>query len=89
MRKRHALTTSPLCRPMRLVLLALLTLCAGQASGHNADGDTLSALEQRMSRLEAKWEHMPKIHGILRGKYEYEPELNAAQFDLRTARLSG
>ncbi len=32
--------------------------------------------------------YLPKIHGILRGKYEYEPDLNASRFEIRNARLS-
>ena len=31
---------------------------------------------------------MPKLHGILRGKYEYEPNLGASRFEVRNARLS-
>lgn len=30
----------------------------------------------------------PSIHGILRGKYEYEPDLGAGRFEIRNARLS-
>lgn len=32
--------------------------------------------------------HSPEIHGILRGKYEYEPNLDASRFEIRNARLS-
>lgn len=28
------------------------------------------------------------IHGILRGKYEYQPEMEASRFEVRNARLS-
>ena len=31
---------------------------------------------------------LPQIHGILRGKYEYEPDLDASRFEVRNARLS-
>lgn len=71
-----------------MALFMLLALCAGQAGAQESVDEGTSALEQRMSRLEDKWEHMPKIHGILRGKYEYEPELNASRFEVRNARLS-
>lgn len=30
----------------------------------------------------------PQIHGILRAKYEYEPDLDASRFEVRNARLS-
>lgn len=30
----------------------------------------------------------PQIHGILRGKYEYQPEMEASRFEVRNARLS-
>lgn len=30
----------------------------------------------------------PKIHGILRGKFEYQPEMKAGRFEVRNARLS-
>lgn len=33
-------------------------------------------------------ESVPKIHGILRGKYEYQPEMDASRFEVRNARLS-
>ncbi len=33
-------------------------------------------------------DYLPQIHGILRGKYEYEPELSASRFEVRNARLS-
>ncbi len=33
-------------------------------------------------------EYLPKLHGMLRGKYEYEPDLNASRFEVRNARLS-
>lgn len=33
-------------------------------------------------------EYLPQLHGILRGKYEYEPDLEASRFEIRNARLS-
>lgn len=32
--------------------------------------------------------YMPQIHGILRGKYEYQPEMEAGRFEVRNARLA-
>lgn len=48
-------------------------------------------LDERVSELEknaAKQKYIPQIHGILRGKYEYEPALKANRFEVRNARLS-
>ncbi len=33
-------------------------------------------------------DYLPKLHGILRGKYEYEPGLDASRFEVRNARVS-
>lgn len=30
----------------------------------------------------------PQIHGIMRGKYEYQPDMDASRFEVRNARLS-
>ncbi len=35
-----------------------------------------------------KEKYKPKLRGILRGKYEYEPELDAERFEVRNARIS-
>lgn len=55
----------------------------------------ITQLEQDKSRMEQdrklsdkKQEYKPQIHGILRGKYEYEPDLDASRFEVRNARLS-
>lgn len=33
-------------------------------------------------------QNTPQVHGILRGKYEYEPALSSSRFEVRNARLS-
>ena len=33
-------------------------------------------------------EYMPRIQGILRGKFEYQPQMKAGRFEVRNARLS-
>lgn len=33
-------------------------------------------------------QELPEIHGILRGKFEYQPDLGAGRFEVRNARLS-
>lgn len=35
-----------------------------------------------------KESNMPNIHGILRGKYEYQPDIDGSRFEVRNARLS-
>ncbi len=35
-----------------------------------------------------KFNFLPQLHGILRGKYEYEPGLDASRFEVRNARIS-
>ena len=37
---------------------------------------------------EWKAQYKPKLRGILRGKYEYSPDLNASRFEVRNARIS-
>ena len=50
--------------------------------------ERLTQIEQGLRRQTEKQKFMPQIHGILRGKYEYEPDLNASRFEVRNARLS-
>lgn len=58
------------------------------------------SVEQRLARLESLMEEqqarqqemkssqLPQLHGIIRGKYEYQPEMDASRFEVRNARLS-
>ncbi len=39
-------------------------------------------------KTQDKSQYLPQIHGILRGKFEYEPDLSASRFEVRNARLS-
>lgn len=41
-----------------------------------------------VATAQPKENYMPQIHGILRGKFEYQPEMNAGRFEVRNARLS-
>lgn len=50
-------------------------------------------VEERLTKLEKFAQarqsgYMPQLHGVLRGKFEYEPDLNAGRFEVRNARLS-
>lgn len=72
----------------RLLLFLLLTLTHAAHAGaqdRQADADSL---ERRLARLEERGRYLPRVHGILRGKYEYEPGLQASRFEVRNARLS-
>lgn len=37
---------------------------------------------------ESKVDYTPQVHGTVRGKYEYEPEIEKGRFEVRNARLS-
>ena len=60
----------------------------GTAIAQDDTDERLSALEEKVEQMAKRSEHLPKVHGILRGKYEYEPELGASRFEVRNARLS-
>lgn len=68
-----------------------LALCGMQQAGAQTLEQRISALEQQMKTtadVQDKQDHKPQIHGILRGKYEYQPDLEASRFEVRNARLS-
>ncbi len=83
-----------------IILVLFLTLVfAGASRAQPADspfaGQRLSSLEQqltetgdRLATHEEKSKYMPQLHGILRGKIEYEPDIDAGRFEVRNARLS-
>lgn len=80
----------------KVFVFLLLSLSYGAAA-------TAQSLEERVSILEEKAQtplssstqsasekqkYLPQLHGILRGKYEYEPNIGASRFEVRNARLS-
>lgn len=70
-------------------IIALLCLFAIRTSAQELTLDErIKQLEQKIQEQSEKQEHSPKIHGILRGKYEYEHDLDASRFEVRNARLS-
>lgn len=70
-------------------IIALLCLFAIRTSAQELTLDErIKQLEQKIQEQSEKQEHSPKIHGILRGKYEYEHNLDASRFEVRNARLS-
>lgn len=70
-----------------LLLLLLSFLFAATVKAQTTD-ERLDALENEISRLRLQQEYLLKIHGILRGKYEYQPEIEKGRFEVRNARLS-
>lgn len=70
-----------------LLILFLLFLFSGVAKAQTVE-ERLAALENAFEKEKLKQECMPKIHGILRGKYEYQPEMGKSRFEVRNARLS-
>lgn len=75
---------------MRQMMIALLTLAAPIAQAQTIE-ERVAALEQaaKLQQKEvAESKYMPRLHGILRGKYEYQPEMDASRFEVRNARLS-
>ncbi len=64
-----------------LLLAAAHTLCYAADTEDNAPQETAAQPSSRAT-------YMPEFHGIIRGKYEYEPSLDASRFEVRNARLS-
>ena len=78
---------------MRIFLLVLFLTFLYAASAHAQGSSDSRGMEERLTRLEKMMQSktskfMPGLHGILRGKFEYEPDLNAGRFEVRNARLS-
>ena len=79
----------------RILLLVLIYfLIALAVEGQTVD-ERLALLEKKMEGMEKKhrrdslWQvYKPQLHGILRGKFEYEPALGASRFEVRNARIS-
>ncbi len=76
------------------VSILFLLLCYGGALSAQTVEERLSVLEERLQQVTDKKtsnennDGKPQIHGILRGKYEYQPDLDASRFEVRNARLS-
>ena len=66
-----------------LALAALLPMTAwSQEPVINEDGKKIDK-----EVMETK-DYMPEIHGTIRAKYEYQPEIDAMRWEVRTARVS-
>lgn len=70
-------------------MLAFLGFCVtGIRAQELSVEERLAQLEQKLDEQTEKQKHVSLIHGILRGKYEYEHSLDASRFEVRNARLS-
>ncbi|MCQ2220526.1 MAG: OprO/OprP family phosphate-selective porin [Prevotella sp.] len=70
-------------------MLAFLCLYAAEANAQELSiEERLAQLEQKFQEQSEKQKSIPQVHGILRGKYEYEHDLEASRFEVRNARLS-
>ncbi len=66
-----------------MTLLSFLMICPVVAQApYNEDGRKLDK-----GKMEAQ-DYLPQIHGTIRGKFEYQPELKASRFQVRNARFS-
>lgn len=50
--------------------------------------ERIATLEDNLQTASDQQKYQPQIHGILRGKYEYQQDLDASRFEVRNARLS-
>lgn len=74
---------------LRYACITLFLLFLASVAGHaQTVEERLSALEKAQTEKSTTSKYMPQLHGILRGKYEYEPDLDASRFEVRNARLS-
>lgn len=73
---------------MKVFLSILLCVCCSCPLVAQSLEERISALEEKMQTESKERKYYPQIHGILRGKYEYQPEMNANRFEVRNARLS-
>jgi len=65
------------------VLIALLPLAAtAQTPSINGNGKKIEK-----EKMESK-DYLPKIHGTIRAKYEYQTTMGAGRFEVRNARVS-
>lgn len=73
--------------PLRVALLALCWSVSAGVGAQDAD-DRLEALEAQVAKQRETSAYLPRLHGVLRGKYEYSPTLDASRFEVRNARIA-
>ncbi|MBQ0023843.1 MAG: porin [Prevotellaceae bacterium] len=69
-------------------LFVLLAFLYAEAASAQTLEERISTLEKQLEKVNATRNNAPQLHGILRGKYEYQPDLEASRFEVRNARLS-
>ncbi len=70
-----------------VLIVFLLFLFIGLAQGQEPEVRT-SLVERKLEQMERRNAYRPQFHGLLRGKCEYQPQSDAARFEVRNARLS-
>lgn len=76
---------------IKIGVCIVLTFCCCIYTSAQTIEERISKLEQLEAQRhssEMSKESSPQIHGILRGKYEFQPDLDAGRFEVRNARLS-
>ena len=72
-------------KSIRIGLLALLPLVSVYPQTVTYDNEDGKKIEKE--RLETR-DYIPEIHGTLRSKFEYQPQMAANRFEVRNARIS-
>lgn len=67
-----------------LLLAALLPLAAYAQHPDHANEDGKKIYKEKLDTKD----YVPEVHGTIRSKYEYQTEMGAGRFQVRTARLS-
>lgn len=83
---------SAIVRRQKLIFAGILAagfLLVGSAvaAGQTVE-ERLTALERSLQEQQTKHNYMPEVSGILRGKFEYQPDLDKGRFEVRNARLA-
>lgn len=74
---------------VRVIIIAvfLAFVYVGLAQAQTLE-DRLAAVEGQLQDSQTKDKYKPQIHGILRGKYEFQPAMEEGRFEVRNARLA-
>lgn len=62
--------------------LFIVAMASAQSANETGDGKKLET-----EKMEVK-DYLPQIHGTIRGKFEYQPQIDAGRFEVRNARFS-
>lgn len=65
-----------------------LAMCVCIPAIAQTQEERIATLEDKLQTMTDQQKYQPQIHGILRGKYEYQPDLDTSRFEVRNARLS-